>query len=945
MLCPDVYWPLVTAYCSLPTVNTAMPINTHSVILTHEHTDFDALASLLGAALLFPDLLPVLPYQINRNVREFLALYRNQFPFLHPKELPRGQVERVLFVDTRSANLPKGIDDATQFQVIDHHSIDATVAEGWQLWTEAVGANTTLLVEKLMELHPDLTPVEATLLALGIHEDTGSLTYAGTTHRDVRALAWLMHPDRGVNLQVLSQFLQHPLSTQQRTLLQALIDQSHFVEIEGHTAVIACAIAPEYESELSTLAHRLRNFHECDALFMVVQLGDMVQVVARSTTDAIDVGAIARELGGGGHKRAAAASVHELTPTAVREQIGKLLGRHSHAGVTVRQIMSIGRPQMIAPDQPIDDAAVLMRRYGHEGFPVVEKGTTGQDELLGVITRREADRAINHGLGDAPVRRFMQAGQVTVAPTDSVQRLRKTMIESGWGQIPVISEEGQIIGIVTRTDLIKLWDEGPFPPQQTSRLDERLRKFLAPAQYAMLRLIGAEVDQMEFAVYVVGGFVRDLLLNGQASTADRARARISALDMDIVIEGDAVAFAERIQARYGGRIVIHRRFGTAKWLLTEQTEPLKRAAVLAAFKEALQQSAEGGAVQTNHDYNPAAIVLEALPDHMDFVTARTEFYTAPTVLPTVERGSIKLDLHRRDFTINTLALSLNPDRWGELLDFYGGVNDLNNGIVRVLHSLSFIDDPTRILRAVRYEQRFDFQIDERTEELLHDAIELLDRVTAARIRHELERILSEGEPEKVLWRLDELGVLRRLQSDLIMDTWIATQFRTLREVLAGSSVPAVLAAEPRERLYWGLLVLRLPSATHQALTERLGLRGDTQQLMAALHLIHENASLLSDPTLGPSEVVTILDRSDPVALALYITLDLDPTVTPVLEQYVAEWQHVRPTLNGRDLQELGIPRGPVYGQILAAIRSALLAGEIQGREEEVALAREIAAGT
>ncbi|MCB0064605.1 MAG: DHH family phosphoesterase, partial [Caldilineaceae bacterium] len=164
-----------------------MPTNTHNVILTHEHTDFDALASLLGAALLFPDLLPVLPYQMNRNVREFLALYRNQFPFLHPKELPRGTVEQVLLVDTRSANLPKGIEETTRFQVIDHHSLDATVPEGWQLWSEAVGANTTLLVEKLMDQRYELTPVEATLLALGIHEDTGSLTYAGTTHRDVRA--------------------------------------------------------------------------------------------------------------------------------------------------------------------------------------------------------------------------------------------------------------------------------------------------------------------------------------------------------------------------------------------------------------------------------------------------------------------------------------------------------------------------------------------------------------------------------------------------------------------------------------------------------------------------------------------------------------------------------------------------------------------------------------
>ena len=147
-------------------------------------------------------------------------------------------------------------------------------------------------------------------------------------------------------------------------------------------------------------------------------------------------------------------------------------------------------------------------------------------------------------------------------------------------------------------------------------------------------------------------------------------------------------------------------------------------------------------------------IRDRLPAHLDFVTARTEFYTEPAVLPTVQQSSIKLDLHRRDFTINTLALSLNPDRWGELLDFWGGLNDLRAGLVRVLHSLSFVDDATRILRAVRYEQRFGFEIDARTLELLHDALELLDRVTPARIRHELERILQEERPELAMLRLD-----------------------------------------------------------------------------------------------------------------------------------------------------------------------------------------------
>ncbi|MBX3015621.1 MAG: CBS domain-containing protein [Caldilineaceae bacterium] len=886
----------------------------HELILTHEHTDFDALASLVGAALLFPGAIPLLPYQLNRNVAEFVTLYRNQFPFLHPRELPRRPVSRAILVDTRTVNLPKGMQDSTGFLVIDHHSVDQELPAGWQHWSEPVGANTTLLVEKLIEQQIDLTSVQATLLALGIHEDTGSLTYAATTHRDARCLAWLMEPAQGVNLEVLSRFLQHPLNAEQRVLLQSLIEQSEFLENKGYTIIIACADAPQYTSELSTLAHRLREFHEADALFLIVDLGEMIQIVARSTTDAIDVGALMRALGGGGHVRAAAASVHEQTLPAIRAQLIQLLHHHSQAATTVRQIMSVGRPQMLAPAQTIDDAAVLMRRYGHEGFPVVGKETDGRDRLLGVLTRREADRAINHGLGGSPVQRFMQVGQVTVQPTDSIHQLRKTMIDSGWGQIPVVNEEGAIIGIVTRTDLIKLWDEATLPDRRKVELTERLRTVLSPTQVALLQLVGEEVDQMGYAVYVVGGFVRDLLLNG-------ANQGATVVDLDIVIEGDAIAFAERMQARYGGRVVPHKRFGTAKWLLQDAQHPIQAEKLLA------------------HLHN--GFTRQALPPNLDFVTARTEFYTAPTVLPTVEQGSIKLDLHRRDFTINTLALCLNPERWGELLDFYGGVHDLQEGVVRVLHSLSFVDDPTRILRAVRYEQRFDFQMDERTLELLRDAIELLDRMTPARIRHEFDRILQESQPEKSLQRLAELGVLQQIHPSLSFEPWHQQHFAQIRTAYAQLDPSNPLASEPLERLYWGVLTLWLPASVQTALTERLGLRGETQQLMAGLSTLHTDQQALQSPDRTPSQVVHSLEQSTPAAIALWQTLAIEPQLTPRLTRYLAEWRHVRPLLDGHALRALGFPSGPLYSKILAELRAARLDGRVQSREDEEALARQI----
>lgn len=912
------------------------------VILTHEHTDFDALASLLGAALLHPQAIPVLPRRLNRNVHSFLALYKNHFPFITHKDLPQGKVERAILVDARAVNWVRGMDNKTELQIIDHHTDpDESLPPNATLHSEPVGANTTLLVELLMRTPAGaaapvkLSAVQATLLALGIHEDTGSLTYPSTTHRDARCLAWLMETERGVNLEVLGRFLNHPLSDAQRNLLETLIEQSEFHKIAGHTVVLSHARATGFSDELSALVGRLRNHHEADAIFMVVELDDIVQMVARSLTDDIDVGKVARALGGGGHTRAAAAPIDTTSQTksdteshangnaaqaqslhSIVEHILAEVKRNTRPAITVAQIMSIGRPQTLPPDLAVEEAAALMSRYGHEGFPVIQQADTGEEKILGVLTRREADRAINHKMGEQPVSRFMRAGNVSISAQASIHELRRLMTESNWGQIPVVDENDHILGIVTRTDLIKLWDETALPTSHAQAIAQKLESVLNPQDVALLRLLGIEVEKLHFSVYIVGGFVRDLLLNHSTTP-------LSALDMDIVIEGDAIAFARRMESLYGGRVVPHRRFNTAKWILNDPQSPVDTARL---YQDLGNQSAES-----------------SLPEHLDFISARTEFYTAPTALPTVEESSIKLDLHRRDFTINTLAISLNPPRWGELLDFYGGLRDLEEHVIRVLHSLSFVDDPTRILRAIRYEQRFSFQIEPRTLELLLDAVELLDRVTPARVRHELERILHEKTPEDALQRLDELGILRAIHPALRFDAKTAHTLAALRTVYADETARPELTAAPIDELNWGILALGLDHEEQSTLSERLGLQGTTQQLLHGLAKLRSKRETLSAADLRPSQIVEELDSIPPAALALAELLpDQEPGLRHLLGAYLDQWQHIHPDLNGHDLRAMGLPAGPIYRTILTTLRNRRLDGQIQSRDEEVELARHIA---
>ena len=512
-----------------------------------------------------------------------------------------------------------------------------------------------------------------------------------------------------------------------------------------------------------------------------------MQLIARSTNDIIDVSQVAANFGGGGHERASAAMIKDRSLEDIHQELVRLLPDQVGPAITVSQIMSRS-PQVLSPVTLVDEAARLMQRYGHEGYPVVKNGN-----VIGLLTRRAVDRTISHHMNPT-VDRVMDAGEYTAYPADSIEHLQRLMTDSGWGQVPVVQPEtGEIIGIVTRTDLLKTLSPTTRTPSRQS-LVERLERVLPEALVDLLKIVAQIAFEQHTAVYIVGGFVRDLLLDRPSQ------------DYDLVVEGDAIAVAKVLARRYGGRVTSHSRFGTAKWILRPATKSKKQPPV------------------KNLDSIITRGSLDDLPEALDLVSARTEFYTYPTALPTVERGSIKLDLHRRDFTINTLAMRLDGNHYGELHDYWGGYTDLRQGFVRILHSLSFVDDPTRILRAVRFEQRFDFHIEGRTLELLTEALSLLDRVSGDRIRHELNIILGESCASAILSRLAELGILTAIHKDLVWDTWLQSRFDYL---FAGQPSPIwsvfieKLEKEDEIKIAYILWTLRLSPGLARNVAERL----------------------------------------------------------------------------------------------------------------------------
>lgn len=861
------------------------------IILTHEQTDFDGLGSLLGAHLLDETAIPVLPRRMNRNVRAFLTIYGGDLPFVDPRDLGGQEIEAVTLVDTQALTSIKGMDASTRVNVIDHHTLKKELPADWDVVTQETGANTTIFVEAIEERYLHLDVVQATLLLLGIYEDTGSLTYTRTQPRDIRAAAFLL--EQGGSLTIAHNFTNHPLSLIQQEIYDQLQQDAKTTIIHGHTIIIADGEALEMDEELSTIAHKMRDLLDPDALFLIIDVRGGVQLIARSTSDLIDVSKITAHFGGGGHLRAAAALIKSSDRSTVLSELHQILPKLIEPGITVAELMS-GIPQILHPNTSIHDIAKSMQRYGYEGYPVVEN-----DEIVGLVTRRAVDRALSHKL-KMTADSLMEVGDFHVHPDHDIEYLQNLMTDSGWGQVPVVERDShKIIGIVTRTDLLKTLSPKTFASGRRN-LSEKLTAALPPDRLDLLKEIAKTAQDQQSAIYIVGGFVRDLLLNRHS------------LDFDIVVEGNAVDLALAVQAKFGGRITSHKRFGTAKWFLEPQLD------------------------HKHHnlaDGNKRKTTSNQFPPTLDFITARREFYTHPTALPTVESGSIKLDLHRRDFTINTLAIRLDGQHFGDLHDYWGGYNDLRKGLVRVLHSLSFIDDPTRMLRAVRYEQRYTFKLGQRTRQLLLAALPMLERTSGDRIRHEIDKILTEENAMQTMDRLQDLGILNMIHPDLIWDDWVRKQLTDIELPPLDWGIGTNLKGFPLYQVFaYTIWLIRLPATRAEKVTKRLRVSRIIAENVQGACLLWEDLQSLEDAK--PSVCTARLDKVPVAAIfSVYSACD-NKVIKSKLLAYITKWRQITPKTNGHDLEARQLRPGPIYKEILSRLRDAWLDGEVLTEEGE-----------
>jgi tRNA nucleotidyltransferase (CCA-adding enzyme) len=412
--------------------------------------------------------------------------------------------------------------------------------------------------------------------------------------------------------------------------------------------------------------------------------------------------------------------------------------------------------------------------------------------------------------------------------------------------------------------------------------------------------VAKEATQLGYPLYIVGGVVRDLVL-GRAST-----------DFDLVVEGNAPSLGRILEEKYGGKVIVHSKFGTAKW-------DVHKSRII-----------HGIPINPNDS--------DAYPfNYLDLVSARSEIYKHPGSLPTVKMGKIEDDLRRRDFTINTLAVRLDGPYFGELRDDFGGVADVDKGLVRVLHLRSFIDDPTRMYRAVRYERRLDFKIDDETLTLIPEARHLVDRLSAHRIRHEFDLILDEQSPQANLKRLSELDLLKPVHAALPWDESVQERFLEGKKT---GTVNRIGITHPEGRLgqnliHWLLWLMALSEKQIESLNKRLHFTASHYKaLLASSRLL---ASISEMNEWKPSRLVEYLDELPLSAIhAVYLAAP-DQNLRLPLEKYINEWRHIKPSITGNELKKLGLPPGPAYNTILLTLRNAWLDGEIHNEVEEKVL--------
>lgn len=842
---------------------------------------------MVAALKLYPHASLVFPGSQEKNLRDFIEVFQPA-AIRRIRDIVPAEVQSLVIVDTKKPERIGALATCLgnrnlKVHIYDHHPVDPGDIRGEVEKIEEVGATTTIFVELLKENNKlFLSPIEATLLALGIYEETGSFLYPSTTERDLAAAAYLLK--KGANLNIVSNYLKMDLNIEELELLNELVKSSSDMVVGGIRIAVTSASRDSYVGDAAHLAHKIMDMEDVDAVVLLLDMGGKILIVFRSRVPELNVSELAKKFGGGGHPAAASATVRESSLAIVSDMIIGLLPKYVSPGKIAADIMTT--PVItIQSHNTIKEAEDMLTRYGVNVLPVLKDGA-----YAGLVSREVVEKAIFHGFRNNSCIDFATPDALTVETKTPTREIETSMIEHNQRFMPVM-KDGILVGAITRTDLLRVLYEDYLRKRHLDHTD--ITKRTTPGRnlaswirdrfpkdvYTMLQVAGKTAEAMGYTAYLVGGSVRDLLL------------REENLDIDIVVEGAGILFARSLGEKLKGTLRTHEKFGTA------------------------------------------TISLGQLK--IDVATARTEYYEAPAALPTVETSSIKKDLYRRDFTINTLALRLNRKDFGQLIDFFGGQRDLREKTIRVLHNLSFVEDPTRAFRAIRFSERFGFKLSKHTENLIKSAIQmhLFDKLSGFRLYEELILAFRETNPARTLRRLSEFNLLKVIHPDLSFSERLEQVFTSVSETRAWYNLLYLDEKADITLLYLLTLLSDLSTEQREDALKRLSPPPRIRDLIFKSTIISEEI-LRKLPAKDPAEAYHLLTNLPLETLLFAMSATSDSQKKKDISSFLVTLNKVRPALKGRDLKKMGIPEGPLYSKILRQLLDERLRGKLKTDQDE-----------
>ena len=842
--------------------------------------DLDALGAVIGLKKLYPEAQVVLPDTKGEEVIKMLRENPELLEYTEESSF-NGDFKRLIIADTDSIEripqvLKERVTQETEVIVYDHHSGSFELPEA-ELHYKNAGATTSIIALILKGKNLAPSPYEASAMLAGIYSDTGSFRYPSTSPIDFLAAAYLL--SLGAETEFVRKYLPGELSEREIDILKTLKDNLRIVEVHGNQVGITYGRFDSYVGDVAPLISKLLEVYSLPAVFGVVEVQSTTFLIGRARTAKVNAAKVAEAFGGGGHPEAASAAIKGKTVFEVLDELMEALERSVTPLKRAKDIMT-SPPIVVNLGASVAEARKILMKNSINAAPVVNE----RGEVEGIVTRALLDKAIYMGLESRPVTEVMERDFLTVSPEEPISRVEEVIVERQQSFVPVV-EGKRVVGVITRTDILmnlykrEMKETEEYYKKRSSAsphfrsVKGKLKEALPENLFKLIEKIGEIADRVGVNAYIVGGFVRDLIIGRKN------------YDIDIVVEGDATELAKRIGKELQAKVHTFDRFKTATLVFKDGTR-------------------------------------------IDMASARTEVYKSPGALPEVKSAPLKKDLMRRDFTINTLAVKINRREFGRLIDFFGALKDIRDKKIRVLHALSFVEDPTRILRALRFATRYRFQLGKHTEKLLKMAVErkLFKTVEGQRIYHELKQILNEENPLRVFLKLEKYGVLKELFPGVTWDRRKKDLFERVRKLIIWHKLNFPESQTLYHIVYLGALLFKEPYTKADEILKELAVPQKEAELLK--RLLKEVYPLKRELLKAerPSQIYNLLERKPEELLLLLGSLS-DPLKDKVVA-FMKEYRLVKPLVSGEELKALGLKPGPVYKELLNRVKYGILDGKI-----------------